>query len=127
MGFWNRGGDSDPAPPAEQSFSDSSSGFETGGNDMSMSGGAAGLGVGGSEMQQFALQMRQQMMVQTVINNLTDKAFEKCITSRPGDSLSGKEAACVHATVNKWLDTNEFMMGRLQKKQEAQAGQQTFA
>ena len=94
---------------------------------MSMSGGAAGLGVGGNEMQQFALQMRQQMMVQTVINNLTDKAFEKCITSRPGDSLSGKEAACVHATVNKWLDTNEFMMGRLQKKQEAQAGQQTFA
>jgi import inner membrane translocase subunit TIM8 len=127
MPFWNRGGDSDPAPPAEQSFSDSSSGFETGGNDMSMSGGAAGLGVGGNEMQQFALQMRQQMMVQTVINNLTDKAFEKCITSRPGDSLGGKEAACVHATVNKWLDTNEFMMGRLQKKQEAQAGQQTFA
>ena len=94
---------------------------------MSMSGGAAGLGVGGNAMQQFALQMRQQMMVQTVINNLTDTAFEKCITSRPGDSLSGKEAACVHATVNKWLDTNEFMMGRLQKKQEAQAGQQTFA
>ena len=122
MPFWSRG-DSEPAAPSEQSFSDSSGSFESG-PDMS-SGGTAGLG--GGEMQQFALQMRQQMMVQQVINNLSDKAFEKCMTSRPGDSLSGKEAVCVHATVNKWLDTNEFLMGRLQKKQQAQAGQQTFA
>ena len=122
MPFWSRG-DAEPAAPAEQSFSDSSGGFETG-PDMSSGGGTAGLG--GGEMQQFALQMRQQMMVQQVINNLSDKAFAKCLT-RPGDSLSGKEAACVHATVNKWLDTNEFLMGRLQKKQQAQAGQQTFA
>ena len=56
------------------------------------------------------------MMVQTVINTLTDKAFEKCITSKPGDSLSGKEAACVHASVCKLLDTNEFMQGRMSRK-----------
>lgn len=61
--------------------------------------------------------LRQQIMVQTVINTLTEKAFEKCITGKPGDDgLTGKEVACVNATVCKWLDTNEFMNGRIARK-----------
>mmetsp|Transcript_18789 Transcript_18789/g.40895 ORF Transcript_18789/g.40895 Transcript_18789/m.40895 type:complete len:80 (-) Transcript_18789:270-509(-) len=77
-----------------------------------MMGAATGLG----DIEQFSMALRQQMMVQTVINTLTDKAFEKCISAKPGDSLSGKEAACVNATVGKWLDTNEFMNGRMARK-----------
>ena len=73
---------------------------------------AQGLG----DMQQFSMALQQQMMVQTVINTMTDKAFEKCITNKPGDSLTGKEAACVNASVCKWLDTNEFMNGRMARK-----------
>mmetsp|Transcript_37645 Transcript_37645/g.82456 ORF Transcript_37645/g.82456 Transcript_37645/m.82456 type:complete len:124 (+) Transcript_37645:108-479(+) len=122
MPFWSR--DSEPSAPAEKAFSDGSAGFASG-PDMS-GGGALGAAGGGGQMEQFSLQLRQQIMVQTVINNLTDQSFEKCITAKPGDSLSGKEAACIHATVNKWLDTNEFMIGRMGKKQQAQAGQQTF-
>jgi hypothetical protein len=68
------------------------------------------------DMQQFSLALRQQMMVQTVINTLTEKAFEKCITGKPSDSLSGKDVACVNATVCKWLDTNEFINGRMARK-----------
>ena len=77
-----------------------------------MMASATGLG----DMQQFSMALRQQIMIQTVINTLSDKAFEKCITGKPGDSLSGKEAACVNATVCKWLDTNEFMQGRMSRK-----------
>jgi len=73
-------------------------------------------------MQQFSIALRQQMMVQTVITNLSDQAFANCLTStKVGDSLSGKEAACIHATVHKFMDTNEFMMGRLAKKQQQAA------
>ena len=63
--------------------------------------------------------MQQQMMIQTVITALSDTAFKKCITGKPSDSMSGSQVACVHSTVNKWMDTNEFMMGRLAKKEQA--------
>jgi len=77
---------------------------------------------GMAEMQQFAMILQQQVLVQQVITNLTDIAFQKCITGKPDSSLGGREAACVEATVMKWLDTNEFLMGRLAKKQQAQQG-----
>jgi hypothetical protein len=88
-----------------------------GGNTMSSPGGASG-----EEMSHFAQNLQQQVIIQQVISSLSDTAFQKCITGKPSDSLSGREAACVHATVNKWMDTNEFMLGRLAKKQQAQQG-----
>jgi len=124
MGFWNRSSDSSDSSSSsgEKAFSDDAGG----GFGPSASVGAAPMSPAdsgmGDEMQRFSMALRQQLMVQTVINNLTDRAFEKCINGKPGDSLSGSEAACVHSTVNKWLDTNEFMMGRLQRKQEKQQG-----
>jgi hypothetical protein len=119
MPFWSRS-DSTKAEESKNftsddlsSFSSSDTNFATAsGSDDPLMASAAGLG----DMQQFSLALRQQLMVQTVINTLTDKAFEKCITGKPGDSLSGKEAACVNATVCKWLDTNEFMNGRMARK-----------
>ncbi len=124
MPFWSRGG-SEEAKPQESNFtSDDVSGFSTSdanfassSSDDAMMSQATGLG----DMQQFTVALRQQMMVQTVINTLTDKAFEKCIT-KPGDSLSGKEAACVNATVCKWLDTNQFMNGRMERKMGSGGG-----
>lgn len=118
MPFWSR---SKEEPPAEtQNFSDDSFSDSTnfassslGGGEDALMSSATGLG----DLQQFSLALRQQIMVQTVINQLTDKAFEKCITGKPGsDGLTGKEVACVNATVCKWLDTNEFMHGRLARK-----------
>ena len=99
----------------ESSFAASSSNFAP-----SSGGGASSAA---ADMQQFSLALRQQVLVQTVITNLADQAFGNCITGKPGDSLSGKEAACIHATVNKFMDTNDFIMGRLAKKsQRAQSG-----
>ena len=124
MPFWSRGGDSEEAKPQESNFtSDDVSGFSSSdanfasSSDDAMMSQATGLG----DMQQFTVALRQQIMVQTVINTLTDKAFEKCIT-KPGDSLSGKEAACVNATVCKWLDTNQFMNGRMERKMGSGGG-----
>ena len=116
MPFWSRNKE-EPAPAAEKSlnFSDDSMGgssFGSGSDDSLMTQSTA-MG----DLQEFSMALRQQIMVQTVINTLTDKAFEKCITGKPGDdSLTGKEVACVNATVCKWLDTNEFMNGRIARK-----------
>mmetsp|Transcript_24313 Transcript_24313/g.43838 ORF Transcript_24313/g.43838 Transcript_24313/m.43838 type:complete len:123 (+) Transcript_24313:162-530(+) len=120
MGFWSRGSSDEKNQESKDFTSEDLSGFSSsdtnfassGGGDSAMMGAAAGLG----DIEQFSMALRQQMMIQTVINTLTDKAFEKCISTKPGDSLSGKEAACVNATVGKWLDTNEFMNGRMARK-----------
>jgi hypothetical protein len=117
MPFWSRGSEAKSQDSKDFTSDDLSSfsadtNFASSVGDDTLMTSAAGLG----DMQQFSLALRQQMMVQTVINTLTDKAFEKCITGKPGDSLSGKEAACVNATVCKWLDTNEFINGRMARK-----------
>ena len=78
------------------------------------SAGASGM----SEMQQMGMVLQQQRMVQQVINDLSDRSYEKCVTSKPSDTLNGSQVACIKATVNKWLDTNEFITGRLAKKSQ---------
>merc|ERR1712037_75276 len=70
------------------------------------------------EFEQAAVSIQQQIIVHTVINKLSDICFEKCVgnNNKLGTSLAGKDVACVHSTVMKWLDTNEFMMGRMAKR-----------
>mmetsp|Transcript_2476 Transcript_2476/g.3649 ORF Transcript_2476/g.3649 Transcript_2476/m.3649 type:complete len:125 (-) Transcript_2476:119-493(-) len=119
MPFWGSSSNDKSDHSSEASFTSDDAAFGTGQGPSSMGGGAS---ASASDMQQFAVAMQQQVLVQTIISNLTETAFEKCITSKPGDSLSGKEVACIHATVNKMMDTNEFMMGRLAKKQQSAAG-----
>jgi hypothetical protein len=87
-------------------------------------GAAGGGGQGAAELQQMSMMLQQQMLIQQVINDLSDKSYEKCITSRPNDTLNGTQVACISSTVNKWLDTNEFINGRLGKKAQQQQQQQ---
>ncbi|EJK74583.1 hypothetical protein THAOC_03727, partial [Thalassiosira oceanica] len=61
---------SNQVPKRDRDFAAAPSSF-AGSDDPAMSA-ASGLG----DMQQFSMALKQQMMVQTVINQLTDKAFE---------------------------------------------------
>ena len=135
MPFWSRGSSEEDASSQEApkdfsstdetSFSSSGTNFSTS-SSPSMPAAAGAMG-GGGELQQFSMALRQQIIVQQVISNLTDVSFEKCITGKPNsDALSGKEVSCIHASVNKWLDSNEFLSVRLSKKQQAQQ-QQSFS
>mmetsp|Transcript_20883 Transcript_20883/g.25156 ORF Transcript_20883/g.25156 Transcript_20883/m.25156 type:complete len:136 (-) Transcript_20883:57-464(-) len=126
---WFGGSDSDSSSSggstheADFTSSDESSSFSSAASSSLGGGGAmaGGGGGAGAELQQFSLALRQQLLVQQAVSKMSDIAFEKCVTGKPGDALSGKEAACIHASTNKWLDTNEFMMGRLAKKQQQAA------
>mmetsp|Transcript_1823 Transcript_1823/g.1731 ORF Transcript_1823/g.1731 Transcript_1823/m.1731 type:complete len:133 (-) Transcript_1823:227-625(-) len=127
MPFWSRGGSEDGSSSSstESNFtSTEDSSFPSGGsnfNSMPSSAGGAG-GAGAGELEQFSMALRQQIMVQQVISNLTDVSFEKCVTGKPNsDALSGKDVSCIHSSVNKWLDSNEFLNMRLAKKQQAQS------
>ena len=118
MPFWSKG--SSDNKPASRDFSDGSADYQDSVSIDSMSApsGGGGGGAGMAELQQFASAIQQSALIQATITTLSEKAFKACIT-KPGSSLSGKEAACVQAVTMKWLDTNQFMVGRLQKKMSA--------
>lgn len=122
MGWF--GGGSNEEVPQEKGFSDGMGGaadFGGGGDNMYAAGSGGGGGM--SDIQQFGLALQQSILIQQVITDLSQKAFEKCCSSSTRDSsLTGKEVACISAATNKWLDANEFLAGRLQMKQEKAAG-----
>lgn len=129
MSWWGSGSnnDNDNISSSSSGAKDFKSDGETsgfgGGSNMMASGSGGGGDSGMAELQQAGLALQQQLLVQQVINDLTDRSYEKCITGRPSSELSGSHVACIKATVNKWLDTNEFMTGRLAKKQQQAASQ----
>jgi hypothetical protein len=113
MSWWG-GGSKEESKPKDFTSGDESD-FAESTNIMSASGGG---GSGAQELQQASIIIQQQLLVQQVINDLADRSYEKCVTSKPSDNLSGSQAACINSTVNKWLDTNEFITGRLAKKSQ---------
>mmetsp|Transcript_7772 Transcript_7772/g.8897 ORF Transcript_7772/g.8897 Transcript_7772/m.8897 type:complete len:126 (-) Transcript_7772:152-529(-) len=118
MPFWGGSKNDGDTSGGETSFTSDDAAY----GGSSMGGGDIGGAGGAEEIQQFALAIQQSIVVQKVISSLTDTSFEKCITSKPGESLSGSNVACIHSIVNKMIDTNEFMMGRLAKKQQQASG-----
>ena len=121
---WFGGGGSDPESSSEKGFSDGGGSYADSPNMYASSGGGGGGG-GLAEFQDFSLNLQQQVLVQQVITELSHKAFEKCCAASSSASsrdaqLTGREVACVNAITNKWLDTNEFLAGRLQRKQQQQ-------
>ena len=121
MSWWGGGG-SKKEDPSEKGFSDGSPDFADTGPNLMQSSSSSTAGGGMAEFQQFSLSLQQQVLVQQVITELTHTAFKKCCTasSTRDSQLTGKEVACIHAATNKWLDANEFLMGRLAKKQQQQ-------
>lgn len=114
MPFWSKS----PEQPSSKDFTSSSESDFTDSVQISSPASMSGGGNALAEMQQFAQAIQEQALVQATINNLTDKAFEACIT-KPNESLSGREAACIQAVTMKWLDTNQFMVKRMEKKMGA--------
>jgi len=126
MGFWNRGSSEDTSTSSSTDFTSSDETTFSSGQSFSSAPTAPSAGAGG-DFQQVAAALQQQVMVQTVVNNLSTRAFERCITSKPSESLRSSELSCIEATVGKWMDTNEFMMGRLaQKGQKMMQDQNSF-
>jgi hypothetical protein len=116
---WFGGGSKDPEP--EKGFMDSGGG----GYEPSAPAGMGGDSAGMAELQQFASQIQQQVVIQQAITDMSDRAFMKCITSTKDPKLTGREVACVYSATNKWLDTNEYLVGRLAKKGQQQQQQQS--
>ena len=115
-------GGSKKEEPAEKSF-DMGESTDLPSQSVSLGGGGSAL----ADIQQFGAQLQQQILIQQAITDMSDRAFLKCITSSIKDGhLAGKEVACIQAATNKWLDTNELLMGRMARKSQQQAQAQGY-
>ena len=85
---------------SESSYSDSSSMYSAG-------------SVGGGRSLQEEIQMEaQKIEVQQMILQLTQMAFDKCVT-KPGSSLSGSEKSCIEGSIGKYIDSKMLISNKL--------------
>jgi Tim10/DDP family zinc finger len=122
MGWFS--GASDDSPPKSYDDTSSSSFAGSSGDAARFEGSHGGGGHGMADIRQFAENIQQQALVQSIITDMTREAMEKCVTGTPKDGkLTSSQVTCVHSCVNKWMDTNEFMNGRMAAKaQQANQG-----
>ena len=71
-------------------------------------------------MQQEVQQMQQQAMATSMIQALASQCWDKCIT-RADSTISSRETECVANCAGRFIDTQKFMMGRLQKQSQKHA------
>ncbi|CAM9156456.1 unnamed protein product [Scytosiphon promiscuus] len=120
---WFGGGKKEPEPAPEPSFSADTSAFEGSTNfasgPPSRSGGGAPAGMADFQAAMQAEQQKAQM--QAIVSRLTELAFTKCV-QKPSSALSSSEESCINATVLKYFDTSEFVLGRLMKAQQGGGG-----
>ena len=106
----------DESNPFDHS-SDSPQGFSAQGPATNFGHGGGG---GASQLEQVAAALQERQLVQQVVAKLTELSFDACV-GKPDTQLSGREVGCIHATVGKFLDTSELVLGRIARKQQ-QAG-----
>ncbi|CAM9277215.1 unnamed protein product [Heterosigma akashiwo] len=97
-------------------------GFDQGsGADFSSHDVSVGVGsskpISQNQLQELVQQEQQRALIQTVVAKLTEIAHDKCV-GKPSSSLSSSEQACIHSVVSKYLDTSEFVLGRMMKQQQ---------
>ena len=131
MSWFFGGSGKDNDKKDESTFSSSTSnidGFGSGGfdsapsttfgNDVGSSSGLGG-GLGGQKLDSFQQELiaeQQKAVIQAVMFKLTDVAFDQCVP-KPSSSLSSSEQSCIAATVGKYLETTELIVGRFQGEQ----------
>ena len=109
---------------SSDSYSGGSSSFDS--HNMYGSGSSSGGGGGNNasmmaEIEEFGNVLQQSMMLQQILNEVTEKSFKMCCSTPTRDNkLTGKEVACIHSVTSKWLLCNEFLIQRLGQKQQQQ-------
>jgi mitochondrial import inner membrane translocase subunit TIM8 len=70
--------------------------------------------------QRLSQALQQQTELMKSFAAITHKCFKKCVT-RPGKSLSHTEDLCATNCVDRYSDSQVFLLQRLQEKAESEA------
>ena len=85
---------------------------------MSSFGGAGGGGGGSSEvdpeMQRFLQMESQKAQLNSRVHSFTDICWDKCM-EKVGTTMDGRTEKCMVNCVERFLDTTNFIINRLEK------------
>ncbi|CAG0915059.1 unnamed protein product [Notodromas monacha] len=66
-------------------------------------------------LQQFIEAETQRQRFQVMVSALNDKCWDLCFDSKPSTRLESKTENCLKNCVDRFIDTTNFMVNRLEK------------
>ena len=109
--FGSKKEETPPPPPSyESSFG--------GGGTSSDFTPAQPLGTSQAAMQQAIMQEQQIAQMSVMMQQLGGIAWDTCILGKPAAALTSTEKQCVASAVVSFLDTSQFVQGRLMSTNE---------
>ncbi|XP_005871697.1 PREDICTED: mitochondrial import inner membrane translocase subunit Tim8 A [Myotis brandtii] len=86
--------------------------------DSSWNSSAAGLGSVAPQLQHFIQVETQKQRFQQLVHQRTELCWEKCL-DKPGPELNGRAEACFVNCVERFIDTSQFILNRLEQKSKS--------
>ncbi|KAM6143710.1 mitochondrial import inner membrane translocase subunit Tim8 A [Erethizon dorsatum] len=84
----------------------------------SSSSSAAGLGTVDPQLQHFIEVETQKQRFQQLVHQMTELCWEKCM-DKPGPKLDSWAEACFVNCVERFIDTSQFILNRLEQTQKS--------
>ncbi|XP_012252722.1 mitochondrial import inner membrane translocase subunit Tim8 A-like [Athalia rosae] len=81
---------------------------------MSFDGDQSSQGAVDSQLQHFIEVETQKQRFQGLVHDLTDICWDTCI-DKPSPRLESRTESCLHNCVERFIDTTNFVMNRLER------------
>ncbi|XP_051712676.2 mitochondrial import inner membrane translocase subunit Tim8 A [Oryctolagus cuniculus] len=85
---------------------------------MDSSSSTAGLGAVDPQLQHFIQVETQKQRFQQLVHQMTELCWEKCV-DKPGPRLDSRAEACFVNCVERFIDTSQFILNRLEQTQKS--------
>uniref|UniRef100_A0A6I8R8M1 Mitochondrial import inner membrane translocase subunit n=1 Tax=Xenopus tropicalis TaxID=8364 RepID=A0A6I8R8M1_XENTR len=70
------------------------------------------------ELQRFIEAETQKQRFQTLVHQLTELCWEKCM-EKPGPKMDARSEGCFVNCVERFIDTSQFILNRLEQTQKS--------
>ncbi|KAM4859845.1 mitochondrial import inner membrane translocase subunit Tim8 A-like [Thomomys bottae] len=88
--------------------------------DSSWSAPGSGEGAMDPELQHFLQVESQKQRFQQLVHQMTGLCWEKCV-DKPGPKLDSRAEACFVNCVERFIDTSQFILNRLEQTHRSKA------
>lgn len=84
---------------------------------MSLDSIAGQLGQGDPQLQRFIQIETEKQRFQVLVHGLAEQCWDVCV-EKPGSRLDSKTENCLSNCVNRFIDSSNFVVNRLEKTQQ---------
>jgi mitochondrial import inner membrane translocase subunit TIM8 len=78
-------------------------------------------------MQRFVEAETQRQRFQQLIHTLTSDCWDTCVTGAPGQNLDRRTETCLANCVERFIDTSNYIVNRLEKEGEEHLARETHS